>query len=338
MSPRQNGETAEGVAHTVDGDRPRRAEQFLPRRESSIEDVGRAGVAQLGGDRCPLAHVAQPCWAVKHLEIAVDRLTHQRAGHVAIAGDRFGTGERRPGAGQIRQSIQRRAKDGQRLGESALVPPDDAEHLVVSLLGVPGMPLELEEFGCLLLGKFEFAAHDGDATPGQQDHRPHQGLLELHRDLCGSVEIVVESIREAALQECGGQYRDDIDPADRVVRAVREFDGLPEQIDPLLGGLRHPCRGAGTEDGLEQGAGVASAAGDRYGLVGEGKSAVMIRMPGQLTGQRCEQLSPLRITRSHRQCRLTDGHLLGGDLPELLKPPGWPSIAASTSRSFSPSR
>lgn len=46
---------------------------------------------------------------------------------------------------------------------------------------------------------------DGQAASGQQDHRPHQGLLELGSDLCGGVEVVVESIGEAALQQCAVQ-------------------------------------------------------------------------------------------------------------------------------------
>ena len=150
-----------------------------------------------------------------------------------------------------------------------------------------------------------------------------EGLADVHGDLRGRIEGVLESIRNSLLQERGGQEPDCLVPGHRVVGPVGEIDGLSEQAGPPRRRLWNPCCGGWADDGVEQGFGIAAAAGYGYGFIGEFDPAAMIRMPGQLAGERREQSCPLRSVRAdHGERGLQDLHLFGVDLTEAAEAAG----------------
>ena len=153
--------------------------------------------------------------------------------------------------GTTAQPGQCRTKSRQSLGEPTLVPSDDTEHLGVSLPRVRAVQAQLQEFGTLCFGKFQIPTHNCQAPSGEQGHPLQEGFADVHGDLRGRIEGVLESIRNSLLQECRGQEPDCLVPGHRVVRPVGEVDGLTGQAGPPRRRLWNPCCGGWADDGVE---------------------------------------------------------------------------------------
>ena len=163
--------------------------------------------------------------AVGEVKIVGGRLPEHHFGLAAIAADRFRERESGPAGGDAAQPGQCRSKSRQCLGEPTLVPSDDAEYLGVSLPPVRVVDDQLQEFGALCFGELQISTHNCQAPSGQQGHPLQEWLADVHGDLRGRIECVLESIRSSLLQEGRGQEPDCLVPGHRVVRPVGEVDG-----------------------------------------------------------------------------------------------------------------